>query len=657
MKTRRNEDVKDRIAMKKTGDSMREQLTQRDQQIEQQEVQIEKKEQEFEEILKRHAEVLENEFRKHTAEKELLLQSHAAEIDTIRQNHEAEKAEFWQNHVAEKKLVLQAHAAELEQPFQSHVAEKEQILMSHEAKVKQMLETHEKERTRLSEGHEIHVRKIMKENNSLRWEIQNLKDKVDDLKLEKRTLTLEQQDMLPALRKAQMQVASLEKELEQAKDRNSKLQHAVEIVTEKIRKNREAANHEACKKEIALLHQKLDRKNALIATVSPSTLYAFSDEESEDEEVPGSPKRGGGLGSPSSIAAPLTLPPFLFAPGSSSPHSLRYFYTAVSEPGSGLPQFSIVGYVDDQPFTKYDSITRRDVSLVPWMEKVGKEDPQYWERNTQLSQGTEAVFRGDLVILRDRFHQKNSTGLHILQVMYGCEVGPDGQLIGGHRQDAYDGEDFIALDRETLTWTAPVPQAQETKRRWEGEGHEAQHWNAYLEETCVEGLRRYLSYGKKSLLRTEAPVWRVTRKKGHDGQETLFCQLYGFYPKGIEVAWMKDGEDRRPETLTGGVVPNSDGTYHTWLSIKVDPKERDRYRCRVGHDSLPEPLDLAWEEPASNLGLILVIAVLLVALILAVAGVIFYRKRQKTKGYKAAAASVSIHEQTLEAGGRQEGLE
>ncbi|XP_060094447.1 class I histocompatibility antigen, F10 alpha chain-like [Heteronotia binoei] len=313
--------------------------------------------------------------------------------------------------------------------------------------------------------------------------------------------------------------------------------------------------------------------------------------------------------------------------GSSSSHSLRCFYTGVSESGPGLPQFIVAAYVDNQPISRYDNITKRVLPLVPWMEKVVEDEAGYWEEQSQILQDTEAVFRVDLVMLRDRFNQKNSTGLHTWQWMYGCEVGPDGRFTGGLYQFAYDGEDFIALDRETLTWTARVPQAQENKRRWEGEIQWAERTNFYLEETCVVWLGRYLGYGQESLLRTEAPMARVTRKKGHDGQETLFCQLYGFYPKEIEVTWMKDGEDRRPETLTGGVVPNSDGTYHTWLSIEVDPKERDRYRCRVGHDSLPEILDLAWEEPGPSWGLIVgvLVGVTLAALALG-AGVALYRK-------------------------------
>ncbi|KAL8213484.1 UNVERIFIED_CONTAM: hypothetical protein K2H54_066004 [Gekko kuhli] len=124
------------------------------------------------------------------------------------------------------------------------------------------------------------------------------------------------------------------------------------------------------------------------------------------------------------------------------------------------------------------------------------------------------------------------------------------------------------------------------------------------------------------------------------GQETLFCQLYGFYPKEIEVTWRKGREVWHQDTSHGGVVPNSDGTYNTWLMIEVDPKERDRYWCHVEHDGLLEPLDLAWEEPASSWGLILgIVGGLLAALLLLGAGVAFYLQNQKKKGYEATSRS------------------
>uniref|UniRef100_A0ACB8EG15 Uncharacterized protein n=1 Tax=Sphaerodactylus townsendi TaxID=933632 RepID=A0ACB8EG15_9SAUR len=86
---------------------------------------------------------------------------------------------------------------------------------------------------------------------------------------------------------------------------------------------------------------------------------------------------------------------------------MRYFNMAVSQPGQGLPWFTIVGYVDDQLIAYYDSNTRRTVPGVPWMEKVVQYEPGYWDRQSQMFQGNEAVFRVDLETLRTRYNQSH----------------------------------------------------------------------------------------------------------------------------------------------------------------------------------------------------------------------------------------------------------
>ncbi|XP_029142095.1 HLA class I histocompatibility antigen, B-38 alpha chain-like [Protobothrops mucrosquamatus] len=88
-----------------------------------------------------------------------------------------------------------------------------------------------------------------------------------------------------------------------------------------------------------------------------------------------------------------------------SSHSMKYFYTIISDPSQGLPQFVSVGYVDGQAFVYYDSNSRRRELRVSWMEKVGKEDPQYWDRNTQRARGNEETSRENLEILRLRYNQ------------------------------------------------------------------------------------------------------------------------------------------------------------------------------------------------------------------------------------------------------------
>uniref|UniRef100_A0A8C5S4X1 MHC class I-like antigen recognition-like domain-containing protein n=1 Tax=Laticauda laticaudata TaxID=8630 RepID=A0A8C5S4X1_LATLA len=179
----------------------------------------------------------------------------------------------------------------------------------------------------------------------------------------------------------------------------------------------------------------------------------------------------------------------------------------------------------------YDSHSRRMKPRVSWIEKVGKEDPQYWERETQISHGYEEAFRRNLGTLR--IHYNQSEGLHIIEVMCVCEFRRD-RSKGGVWQCGYEGMTFITFNKETFTWVAPDPQ----------------------------------------------PPWVMLVE---DGMEMYVCHLDGFYPRDIDrtLPWVCG-------TQRGWDLPY-------WLSIRIDPKERGRYRCHVEHDGLPEPLDLALE--------------------------------------------------------------
>ncbi|XP_062979013.1 H-2 class I histocompatibility antigen, Q9 alpha chain-like [Elgaria multicarinata webbii] len=321
---------------------------------------------------------------------------------------------------------------------------------------------------------------------------------------------------------------------------------------------------------------------------------------------------------------------------SSSTHSQCNFYMGVSEPREGIPWFTALSYVDDQLFVQYDSDTKKVQPRVPWIKKAEKDDARYWETFTQALHGWDQMFRVNVEDVRNYYNQ--SKGFHTWQLMYGCELRDDGSK-GGYIQYGYDGSDYIALDKETLTWTAADVPAQNTKRTWEAEPALAQRDKAYLEVTCIEWLRKYLDYGKETLLRKERPVVKVTSQADHNDMETLVCQAHGFYPKAIETTWTRDGEVMEHKTFRRDVAPNSDGTYHAWLSIKIDPKDRGHYRCRVGHDGLSKPLVVAWEEPgASNLGLIIRCAVgtVSVLLVAGIVGIYFYKKRQDS--YRAASS-------------------
>ncbi|POI20982.1 hypothetical protein CIB84_015271 [Bambusicola thoracicus] len=315
-------------------------------------------------------------------------------------------------------------------------------------------------------------------------------------------------------------------------------------------------------------------------------------------------------------------------------HSLRYFMTAMTDPGPGMPQFVIVGYVDGELFGKYDSKSRWVHRIV---EMLPQEDREHWDAQTQKARGGELKFSKGLDWLQVRFNR--SGGSHTRQKMFGCDILEDGS-IRGYDQEAFDGRDYIAFDMDTMTLTAADPVAEITKRRREEEGTYAERWKHELGTVCVQNLRRYLEHGKAALKRRERPDVRVWGKEV-DGILTLSCHAYGFYPRPIAISWMKDGVVQDQETHWGGVVPNSDGTYHASAAIDVLPDDGDKYRCRVEHASLPQPGLFLWEPQHNLIPIVAGVVVAIVAVIAAVVGLVVWKSKsgKEEKGYEAASGS------------------
>uniref|UniRef100_A0A8C0INL6 Ig-like domain-containing protein n=1 Tax=Chelonoidis abingdonii TaxID=106734 RepID=A0A8C0INL6_CHEAB len=278
------------------------------------------------------------------------------------------------------------------------------------------------------------------------------------------------------------------------------------------------------------------------------------------------------------------------------PHSLRYFYTAVSEAGPGLPQFTVVGYLDDQLFFHFDSEGKVAQPRAPWIQAEG---PEYWARQTWIAKGWQEAFNGNVRIAMERYNQ--SRGLHTFQYTYGCQLRADGSA-GGFRQYGYDGRDFLSYDTRTHTWVAPSKEAEITKGKMEADRHLSQQQRDYLERKCVEWLQKYLGYGKETLQRRERPAVRVTGRDAPGGPTTLWCRAHGFYPQDITLIWLQNGGRRKQEKWRGGVLPNGDGTYYAWATVKIDPQERGLYHCHVEHESLAEPFVAVWGEPGGMSG-------------------------------------------------------
>ncbi|XP_066437468.1 class I histocompatibility antigen, F10 alpha chain-like isoform X2 [Eleutherodactylus coqui] len=316
-------------------------------------------------------------------------------------------------------------------------------------------------------------------------------------------------------------------------------------------------------------------------------------------------------------------------------HSLRYCYMGVWAPGTGIPEFFKVGYVDDRQTWVYSSDTGRAVPVAPWMKEV----PEYWEAESKISKGEETLFKYEIKIFMNRFN--HTEGLHFVQVITGCELRDDGSTTG-YEQFRYDGREYMYLDVQAATYIPTMAEAQITTERWNSP--DVRMWEGtkyYLEKVCIPNLKGYMESGRQDLERRVQPGVKVMGWES--GEITkLHCLVYGFYPRAVDVKWIKNRTDEVPTYQTTHVLPNPDGTYQIRVTAEVIPQEGDSYSCYVDHSSLEKPLFVDWD-PEQDVPWSVIISVGVISvfvLMAAVVEVIIYRR--KKDNYTAAGSEYSV---------------
>uniref|UniRef100_I3KPI1 Ig-like domain-containing protein n=1 Tax=Oreochromis niloticus TaxID=8128 RepID=I3KPI1_ORENI len=250
----------------------------------------------------------------------------------------------------------------------------------------------------------------------------------------------------------------------------------------------------------------------------------------------------------------------------SATHSLRYFYTS-SSGVSNFPEFVAVGLVDDVQMIHYDSNTQKAEFKQQWMEKAAEDDP---DSSTKLPHLWSNI---------NYFLPLLVSGVHINQLMYGCDWEDETAEVNGYHLYGYDGEDFISFDLQTETWIAPKQQAVITKLKWDSDRSLSGDLKNYHTKLCPEWLKKYVNYGRSSLMRTELPSVSLLQKSS---SSPVSCHATGFYPDRAEMVWRKDGVELHEGVNKGEILTNHDGTFQMSVDLEVSSiksEEWHRYRC------------------------------------------------------------------------------
>uniref|UniRef100_UPI0037E9B1D4 major histocompatibility complex class I-related gene protein-like n=1 Tax=Semicossyphus pulcher TaxID=241346 RepID=UPI0037E9B1D4 len=320
------------------------------------------------------------------------------------------------------------------------------------------------------------------------------------------------------------------------------------------------------------------------------------------------------------------------------PHSLKYFYTG-SSGVPNFPEFVAVGLVDDVEMIHYDSNTRTAEPKQDWMNRASEGEADYWQWQTDLAVGQQQSFKSNIEIVKQRFNQTG--GIHLYQQMYGCEWDDETQEVNGYEQYGYDGEDFIAFDLKTETWIAPTPQAVISKHKWDNNKAFIAQKKNYFTQICPEWLKKYVDYGRSSLMRTDLPSVSLLQKTS---SSPVSCHATGLYPNSAVMFWRKDGEELYEGVDHGEILPNHDGSFQMSVELKL-PSESSadwgKYECVFQLSGVKEDIVTKLDKVAIRtnegnsmhvtIGIIAAVLVLALALIAAVVFMLKKRNGERPK--------------------------
>ncbi|MCI4392387.1 hypothetical protein PGIGA_G00145320 [Pangasianodon gigas] len=274
----------------------------------------------------------------------------------------------------------------------------------------------------------------------------------------------------------------------------------------------------------------------------------------------------------------------------------------------------------------YDSNIREFIPKTEWIKSAHTDDQ--WNRVSEEMRLEQETFKDDVAAVMKRFN--HTEGVHTWQWMVGCELDDDGTT-RGYTQYGYDGEDFISLDLQTLTYTAAKSQAVFTKHKWDPVGEWTKRMKNYLDYECIYWIKKYMSYGRETLERKVRPKVLVFQKDSTYPE--LVCHATGFFPKALNITWQKDGEEVHEDVELRETLPNQDGSFQkrSILTVPAEELQKHTYTCVIQHSSLEKELVLPVRGGGSDGGSggapIGVIIGVVVALVAVVAGIVVWKKK------------------------------
>ncbi|XP_028681418.1 major histocompatibility complex class I-related gene protein-like isoform X1 [Erpetoichthys calabaricus] len=320
---------------------------------------------------------------------------------------------------------------------------------------------------------------------------------------------------------------------------------------------------------------------------------------------------------------------FIYCPTSS--FAVLHTFSALLTQGlesSGFPKLTFSELVGEDELYYYNSNNKTLIRRYDWLKEVEKFNflDLHYEFIFVLEANADS-YANDFIVF---FKETNE--IQIGQMILGCEIDQEDQNGDFFIHFGFNGVALVDANLDKLTCTVLLKEAEYMEDDCITSLKRNSHSVVMLREVCTLWLKEFLRYGNKTLERKAQPKISVFEKINQTTSEIkVVCHVTGFFPRDIEVIWVRNELDDLPSE-GGDILPNNDKTYQVRKTIIVNRMDlgRHSYSCHVDHTSLTKKLTVAWKYKETGPVMeitVAIAAVILIAIVIS-SGVLIRRKKR-----------------------------
>ncbi|XP_067399231.1 class II histocompatibility antigen, B-L beta chain-like isoform X4 [Emydura macquarii macquarii] len=156
----------------------------------------------------------------------------------------------------------------------------------------------------------------------------------------------------------------------------------------------------------------------------------------------------------------------------------------------------------------------------------------------------------------------------------------------------YNRQQFVHFDSDLGLFVADSELGRIDVETWNKDPAVLAYRRAGAERFCRTNYEADEPY---TIDRRVQPEVTVFPTKSGSQPHLLVCSVTGFYPGGIQIKWLKNGQEQTAGVVSTELLQNGDWTFQILVMLEMSPRRGDVYACQVQHVSLPEPLTVRWE--------------------------------------------------------------